>query len=37
VAFYFQKQLFGGEVSFEPAIVAATSEACPPDERLIKD
>jgi ACR3 family arsenite transporter len=37
VAFYFQKRLFGGEVSFEPAIVAATSEACPPDERLIKD
>lgn len=36
VAFYLQKRLFRGEVSAAPEMIAATEEACPPDERLTK-
>jgi hypothetical protein len=28
--------LFGGEVSFDPTMAATATEACPPDERLLK-
>ena len=36
VAFYFQKRMFGGMVSPNPAMAAAAAEACPPDQKLIK-
>jgi len=36
VAFYFQKRLYGGTVSSNPAMVAAAAEACPPSEVLTK-
>jgi ACR3 family arsenite transporter len=36
VAFWLQKQLFRGEVSSAPELVAAAQEACPPGEQLIK-
>jgi ACR3 family arsenite transporter len=36
VAFYFQKQMFGGAVSSSPQMVAAAQEACPPDEVLTR-
>lgn len=36
VAFFFQKCLYGGAVSSNPAMVAAAQEACPPDQKLVK-
>ena len=36
VAFFFQKRLYGGAVSSNPAMVAAATEACPPAEVLSK-
>ena len=36
VAFYFQKRLFGGAVSSAPKMAVAAAEACPPDEKLVK-
>jgi len=36
VAFFFQKRLYGGEVSSAPEMAAAAAEACPPSEALNK-
>ena len=36
VAFYFQKRMFGGMVSPNPAMAAVAAETCPPDQKLIK-
>jgi ACR3 family arsenite transporter len=36
VAFFFQKRLYGGAVSSAPEMAAASAEACPPDEQLVK-
>jgi ACR3 family arsenite transporter len=36
VAFYFQKRLYGGSVSSNPAMAAAAAEACPPDQKLVE-
>ena len=36
VAFWLQKKWFEGEVSSAPEMLAATQEACPPDEKLVK-
>ncbi len=36
VAFYFQKRMFGGMVSPNPAMAAAAAEACPPDQKLVR-
>lgn len=36
VSFWLQKQWFRGVVSAAPEMLAATAEACPPDERLAK-
>ena len=36
VAFYFQKKYYAGAVSSNPAMVAATGEACPPDQKLMR-
>jgi ACR3 family arsenite transporter len=36
VAFYFQKRMFGGEISSAPEMLAAPAETCPPDEKLLK-
>ena len=36
VAFFFQKKYYGGSVSSNPAMVTATAEACPPDQKLVK-
>ena len=37
VAFFFQKRLYGGEVSSSPAMVAAAAEACPPSDVLTQE
>jgi ACR3 family arsenite transporter len=36
VALYFQKRMFGGAVSSNPAMVTAAQEVCPPGEKLVK-
>jgi ACR3 family arsenite transporter len=36
VAFYFQKRMFGGAVSSDPAMITAAQEVCPPGEKLVK-
>jgi ACR3 family arsenite transporter len=36
VAFFFQKKYYGGAISSNSAMVAATAEACPPDQNLVK-
>jgi len=36
VAFYFQKRLFGESITSSPELVAAATESCPPDEKLVK-
>jgi ACR3 family arsenite transporter len=36
VAFLFQRRVFGGAVTSNPALVAAAAEACPPGEQLQK-
>lgn len=36
VAFFFQKQYFGGAVRSSPEMLAAAQEICPPDEKLAK-
>ena len=37
VAFRFQKSYYGGEVSPAPEMAAAAAEACPPDEKFLKE
>jgi ACR3 family arsenite transporter len=36
VAFFFQKRLYSGTVSFNPAMLAAAQEARPSDQKLVK-